>query len=337
MAKAAVKNKIKNMSALWSAAKEKTAGDTMGDFVPVDPGIYNMQLVAADIGEYGGALKLRSRWCVLDDGDDRGKICTQFDQCDTEDKMVWLIRLMKVMGIDMDSEPSDASELESLFVEKVSENLVCRVKVTEKEGYVNTRVQKVIEVDDSELVDPDEALGGKPKKAAKTEKVTKGKKEEKEEEVDDADQISFEEGDKVSWENDDGDTVTGEIVGFTDDESAKVRADGEKKSSIKSLELLTKIEEEAIEKKPLAKPSNKSSRAAAKGNAKEEKEEEEEVEVEEEGRELKVGDKVVATIKGKDKSAIVKSIDAENGKIKVKVGNELHTVGADDVSFEVDE
>ncbi len=379
MAKATtnVKSKVKNIGALWGKARETTANDTsFGDAVPVEPGMYKMQLVSAEVGDFGGTRKLLTRWCVLDDGDFQHKLCTSFDQCDTAEKLVWVQRLMVSVGIDLEScgldDDSSEDDMVALFQDKVDEQTVCKVKVTEKDGYTNMRVKNVDEsVDESEKVDPKLAAKGKLGQAEETAdeeppKKGKGKKEEPEDEP----AAALEEGDRVSWENEDGETVEGEVVALTDNDDAKVREDGQKKSVLKPLDALTKIDAEVetpAEEEPAAQELEKGSDVTHNGKAatvtsvppkgtkvqvtydktkkvamveRDELElvapEPEETPAEEEGATIEVGSKVIATIKGKDKAGVVKSIDEENGTAKVKVGNELIKVEISDLSVEGD-
>lgn len=365
-----VKNKIKNMGELWSKARETTKEDKgFGEFVPVEPGIYNMQLVDATIDTFGDRRKLLTKWCVVGDDDNPSAVCSQFDTIDDEERLVWLQRLLVAMGIDLDEVSIDnEDDLLDIFKGKVEEQLVCRVKVTEKEGFKNTRIQKVVEVDDSEKVDAEavmKAAGGAKAGNKGSEKKSKGKEKEPEPDA----EVSVEEGDRVSWENDDGNTVEGEIVGFADDGDAKVREDGQKKSVIKPLEALTKLEaaeeapaedEPVVIKKGMKVDHNgksgvvtsvppkgdqvqvtydKTKKAAMVDRDELTIDEEVADEPEEAAAEeatIDVGSKVIATIKGKDQAGVVKSISDDGTTAKVKVGNQLIQVKVEDLAVEVD-
>lgn len=375
-----VKNKLKNIGATWGKARETTKKDKgFGEFVPVDVGVYSMQLLEATIDSFGSkkdaVLKLRLKWGVLDDGDDRGAVCTQFEGVEGEERQQWIQRLMRNMGIDSDviDAISDGDELLAAFQECVDNKLVCKVKVTEKDDFKNVRVQKPIDHDEDDKLNAEEVLkeaGGAKANNAKADKAeAKGKKEEPA-----ADEVAIGEGDRVSWEDAKGNTVEGKIVGFTQDDSAKVQADGSKKTEIKPLDALTKLEEEAptetddtvneevtvIEKgtkvlhdgKEATVTSTppkttkvqitytKSKKVAMVERADLDVEAEEEAPAEEASAEeaatIDVGSKVLATIKGKDQAGVVKWLSDDGTEAKVKIGNQLVRVKTEDLAVEVD-
>ncbi len=343
-----VKSKILNIGKMFATSKKQMKADS-GDAVPVDTGTYAMQLVKADIAEVKGEPKLITAWCVLDEGDEQHKLCKQFDTINAE-KYHWILKLLTQLGIDVDEtglsdDEATTETLIDVLNEKIEDQTIARVQVTEKDGYRNMRVKGVHpEADDFTTVDPAEAIGGKVsasssqeddadeaaddeeeekpvdnkyKNASQATKAPKSdgrkvqRKDDKEEE---SEEPVFAEGDRVTFENDDGDEVEGEIVGIIGDD-ARVRKDGEKKAQIRPLDMLTKLD---------AEEDDTSDDDTAE-------------EVEDEPVEVKVGSKVIVTIKGKDKSGVIKKILDDGEKFLVKVGNEAVTVKADAVSVEVDE
>lgn len=229
---------------LWGKAREK-AGKGGGDFVPVEPGKYVMQLVKAEAGDYGGKRKIREQWCVVqaDNADDVGKICNQFNQIDDEERLMWTQRQLMGLGVDLDEAQVDSEDdLMSIYSDLVKEMCCANVSVIEKDGYLNMRVKKRVEIEDeSILVDPEEALkaanaaGGSGSSGGSAKAETKAKEEPEEEE-----EAEVDIGDAVSFKFK-GKKVSGKIVGFTDDEELKVQVEGHAKP------ITVKADDESLE------------------------------------------------------------------------------------------
>lgn len=236
MGKGKVAGKIKGMAGAWNQAR-KDVGEGFGDFVPVDKGSYHMQLVKAEIGDFGDERKLMHKWCVVanDDGNN-GKICTDFEGIDDPDRLVWLMRMLQALGVDLDEcEVDTEDDLIAIFNDLIAERTVAKVRVTEKGGYTNMRVQKVVEIDDGDLVDPDEVF-------ASSGRDSQSDDDDDDDDGDDGDEHSFSAGDEVTWTSKSGKARSGKIESVDDEEeTAVVIPDGKKKGVTVDLDDLTPV------------------------------------------------------------------------------------------------
>lgn len=201
-----------NLGHNWNTAKETTKNDT-GDFVPVESGMYVMQITNAEIKEYGGnnTPKIHTRWTVLDVGDgcsDVGAVCHDFRAFIEIENMVWVQRQLQALGVDtkiVDIE--DEQELLAIYDGLILQRTCVRVQVKEKDGYHNLYFKKVIEVDPQYQVDPDAA-----------DSYSYGANESPTEEIF-VDSV-------VNWKGADGQQMTGTVVGDDEDGNPVVRIAG---------------------------------------------------------------------------------------------------------------
>lgn len=296
------------LKGLWAKARETTKDERGGDFIPVDVGSYVMQIVDASLGEWGGARKIWLKWCVISGADesDIGAICNEWLQIDTEEKMKWVQRELIALGVDVDEVEIETDEdLLGVFKGLIDERAAARVRVTEKDGYSNMRVQKAVEVDEDDLVDPVEVLNTR---AGST---------------DDDEEDELKVGDRVEIEVK-GKKVTGEVAGFTNDDDVEVSVEGKKKPIVVALDDVTRLDEEDEEDEDEEDEDDDSD------------EDDEDDEDEDDEVEIEVGDEVIVSVGGKDKRGVVKK-DLGDGKYRVKVGKKTVDVDAGDISFEVDE
>jgi hypothetical protein len=373
-----VKDKIANISGMWGKARETTKSEGNGDFVPVSAGTYVMQLVGKNVETFGSGQnakrKLQLKWAVLDDGDDRGKICNEFRAIDDADNLMWLQRELTALGVDLDeAEIEDEDDLCGLIDQLIEARTCAHVKVVESDGYTNMRVRKLAEVDEDTTMDPSEALGGGASGSGK-----KAKKEEAEEEAEEGDdEETVDIGDRVTWTGKSGERA-GEIVAWEGDDKAKVRADDNSKLVVVPLDMIAKeteeeeveeaeeeveVEEEAAEELELAvgcRVQFKSGKKTVEGEVtsmppnganvqvttddgtiqmvpKSKVEVIEAAGEEEEPRELAKGDKVLVTIKGKPMTGVVQSVTGDNAKIKLDKTKAVVQVAVADVDFQLDE
>jgi len=148
----------KGFATKWKKAAEER-GESLGDAVPLEPGTYEMQLCKATVDDYESGRKVMLKFVVIDPEDCAGAICTYWEGVDSDERLIWLQRLMISLGIDLDSvEIESEDDLLAAFQEIIDEGCACKVRVTEKDGYTNMRVLKAIEVDN--LLDPEDALKG---------------------------------------------------------------------------------------------------------------------------------------------------------------------------------
>lgn len=237
----------KSGASAWNRARETTANDQpFGEAIPVEPGRYSMQLVGAEVGDFGGDLKLMRKWCVLDNDDFGGLICAEWEgPLDDPDRLVWVQRNLAALGVDLDEvEYEEPKDLEEIYGELIEDCVCASVKVVEKDGYINMRVGKAIEVDEDELVDPKAALSGKAEEAEeKTPKRGAGKKQskrsttEEEEEIEEDDDLDV--GDWVEFKKG-RKKLSGKITEVTDDDEAVIDVDGDEHTV--SFDACTRIE-----------------------------------------------------------------------------------------------
>lgn len=229
--------KAGNIAGFWKKAKGEAKKGGFGEAVPVEAGAYNMQFFHAEIGDFGDARKVMMCFSVLDEGDDRGKVCKCWEGLD-EDRLVWLIRMLMSMGVDVDDvECETEDDLQEIFDKLAADNTVVSVKVTQKDGWTNMRVKKVVDVDSSELFDAEELAkalkegeSGGGKSSKDDDKPTKPAKGAKAEKAEEPEEMAIAEGDVVKFKHPKTKKATeGEIVGFDDDDNPKVLVEGEKK------------------------------------------------------------------------------------------------------------
>ena len=195
MARRSGSTKTKAKGGLWSGAKDKAKEGGFDDAVPLEAGVYNMQLVSVEIGDFGSERKLMTKWAVIGDDENDETICTYWEGLESEERLVWLQRQMMALGMDLDaiSEDNMEDDVIDAYGDALADGLVARVKVIEKDGYTNMRIQKAIEWDEDELYNPDDVLGGKKAPAKKG----KGKAAKKEEAKEDELEAELEAMDKV--------------------------------------------------------------------------------------------------------------------------------------------
>ncbi len=232
-----VKGRIKNIAGAWDKASENR-GDGFGDFVPLDPGSYFMQLVKVEIGDFGDARKVMLKWCVVanDDGDN-GKICTDFEGIEDPERLVWLQRMLVTMGVDLDEiEVETEDDLLGIFKDLIEERLVSKIRVTEKAGYTNMRVQKAVEIEEDDLVVADEVLASSGRDSQSSDG------DDDDDDDDDSDSPTISKGDEVTWTTKGGKERKGKVKSVdSDDDTAKVVAEGAKKAVTVDLDDLTLV------------------------------------------------------------------------------------------------
>jgi hypothetical protein len=246
------KGKGGSMAVAWKGSKEK-AKQGGGDWVELDPGNYPMQLVEATIDDYGGERKMMTRWCcVSDEKETRGKRAANFQSVSNEESLVWIQRELIALGQDVDElKVESEDDLLEVYKQLIEDRVCARVSIKENEGYLNMRVRKAIEVEESLLVDPKEALKGLVKEEADSGEGEDGGEEELEIDV----------GDTIEFTHK-GKEQTGEVLEFNDDEWPVVKI-GAKKVAVDPENITGKAEEEEEEEKKPAKSATKTTTTKA--------------------------------------------------------------------------
>lgn len=216
------KGKSKSLKDIWNKGK-KNAGDT--ELIPVDTGQYTFQLLKGEPVDGKGNRMALLHWGVVSakEDDDVGKVCKNFYNLEDADRIVWLQRDLKTLGIDLEEYTVESEDdLFGLIDELIEDNACALVQVVEKDGYVNMRVKKRVEVDNDELLDRDDTLAGK------------GGSDSDDDDDDDGDDSGdeFEVGDEVTWTDSKGNEKSGKITEINeDDEVATVRQEGKKRGT----------------------------------------------------------------------------------------------------------
>jgi len=365
--------KVLNLAKSWGKARGTTKGESgFGDFVPVEPGRYLMQIVAAEAGTWSDERKMWLRWIVIGDNESAGLLCNEFHGFGNEDRDVWMQRLLINLGVEDDAMDSIETEddLVQLFTEMIADYVVAQIKVVEKDGYLNMKGHKRMDVDEEDLVDPAEALKAALGDNAPEASSTSEPEEEEEE-------IAFEAGMRVTTP--DG---PGTIEDFDDDDDPIIKMD-DGETNTYPLDDIEVLEEGEPAEEPEEEPADEEleleigARAwvdehgdefegiigslpaggkkvfvefddGDKGTfsasevhvvqAAETAEEEEEPDEPETTNELEEGDRVVVSLKGTDRAGdVVGLIGTEKVRVRTDFDEKNHIVKIEDVDFEVDE
>ena len=298
------KGKVGGLKGLWGKARETAKND--GDFVPVDPGTYLMQLVSAEIGTYGSDRKLWLRWCVIDDDDNGGAICNDFMSIETEDKLRWGARLMMALGVEIGNRvqwKDSRKKLRTGTIAGWDKDDNAEVKADDTGKTMSVDPEKL---EETKVEAPAEEKA--PAKASKKKGKKKSKSSKKKEEP--AEESPFVVGAKVNVE-DEGKDWAGEITSVPDGEG----------------DVQVTFDELPDEPEMVSRDRVKFDGAEA----------EPEAEAEAEG--ISVGDRVLVKVGNKSKAGKGTEVDAEDETADVLLdGKKKKTVTAsfDDIDFEVD-
>jgi hypothetical protein len=311
-----VASKLRGMKGAWGKAREETKNDKgFGEFVPVEPGMYVMQLVGVEIGDFGNARKLRAMYAVISDDESHGAICNDFMAIDDEERLVWLQRWLVRLGVDLDEfEPDDEDDLAELVRELIADGTCCKVKVVEKDGYTNMPVQRMVEVDEADLHDPEEALEsagvGEERPARGRGRGTSRRRQDGDDdagaEPEAQEGAALDVGAKVTVEYD-GEPWEGEVVEvMADTDEVKVHFEGDDSDEIVPVELAKPVDEEP--------------------------------ETADQNDEVEKGDRVIVKVRGRQKTGTVQSVSKAKGTCKVKLDGtgSVVEVKQDAIDFEVD-
>jgi hypothetical protein len=225
----------------WNTARETTAGETpMGDAVPVDPGAYVMQLVSAEIDDYADKRQVMLKWAVISDDENSGAICTEWEGLFDAERLVWLQRKLAALGVDLNEVSIETEkDLETLLDELINDGTCAKVRVKEKDNYINMQTRAATDVEESDLFDPEEILKGEGSAAGAEASADNANQGDAAKKPDDSGQeYDFKEGETVTFQHD-GKELTGVIQDFTDDDEAKLKIDGRKRTLMKRCDDLT--------------------------------------------------------------------------------------------------
>ncbi len=219
------KSRIANLGEAFNKAKE----DAGSGFVDIPPGTYQFQLVGAEVRESQNdwlhvAFTLA---CIVEGSEYLGETYVHRCGIEKEESLVFLVRDLQRFGVETDDVQIDAIEDLEEVLGELAEAMPCiRGKLVENGEYVNLRIQKLLDLDESdipeyELRDGTEFPGGKSeeKGKGKGQKKKTAKKEPEPEPDDDAIGV----GDRVSADYD-GDAYEG-VVDKIEDGTASITFD----------------------------------------------------------------------------------------------------------------
>lgn len=251
------------VASAWNKAKDKVAEDG-GDWIEVPAGgPYPCQLVDAEIADFGGEQKVKTKWCVVSDDEFRGKLLTNFQSIATDESLVWIQRELIAMGVDVDSLTIEKdSDILDVYQSLIDDKVCVLVRVTENGEYLNMRVKKATEVEESLLVDPQDAKKGKVA-------------EEEGGEDEGGEEITLEVGSIITFKRK-GKEAQAEVLEFNEDEDPIVK----------------------IGKRKVTIPSDDITDATSPESEEPEEPEEEGAEVESDGPQIEVGTKISADFDG---------------------------------------
>ncbi len=223
-----------SLADIWNKGK-KAAGDT--ELIPVGAGTYTFQPLEAVCVDGSGVRMLLTKFGVVsaEDEDSVGKVCKTFYNLEDPDRIRWLYIDLKNMGVDIDDfEVESEDDLIGLWDDELIVPRACVLgKVVEKDGWLNMKLQRRVEVEDDEKLSVDHLKGDDSDKG-------KGDDSGKGGASGDGDD-DWKVGDPCTWKKNNN-TLTGKITAIDEDDVATVRQDGKKRGSKVALDDLEEID-----------------------------------------------------------------------------------------------
>lgn len=140
---------LAKMKAAWDKNREESK-DT-SNFNQLPDGKYKTKLTDACLREVGDAVKAMFEFTVVE-GDSTGEKATRWDGIDTEERVLYLQKDLRRLGLDVDTFEID--QLEDALEELLQSAPVVRITVKNKDGYCNCYIDKVLADDDAVIADP---------------------------------------------------------------------------------------------------------------------------------------------------------------------------------------
>jgi hypothetical protein len=164
-------DRLANLGKRWKEAKE----NPVGAFVDIPPGIYNFQLIGADIRESENKSWLHAafRFACITEGQYLG--CTFVHRCglEGENSINYLQRDLQRLGVSVEDIELNAPEaLEELLEEIAGEEPCIRGKIVEKGEFTNLYIQKLLDLDPDDI--PPYTVGGEVASFPPSEKTDDG-------------------------------------------------------------------------------------------------------------------------------------------------------------------
>lgn len=228
--------RIANLGEAWGKAKDEAGKG----FVDIPPGVYNFQLIGAEITESSNDwLHVAFRFACISEGEFLGETFVHRCGLEKEESLPFLVRDLQRLGVDTeDVELSSLDDLEPVLEDLTSGAPCIRGKLVESGEFTNLRIQRLLELDDDEI--PEYTVGGE--RAS----FPGGNDAEEENEADDppASDDEIEVGDRVSADFD-GDEYEGVVEKISGDKASVKFDDGdEDKFALDDLTLVAKADGE---------------------------------------------------------------------------------------------
>lgn len=291
------KKKLQELGQHWKGAKQDIG-------LGLPEGNYRMWLISGELGESESSGRLQITWIYkVAEGEQAGQQHREYQGVDSPESLPWLARRLARLEYEID-DFEDLEELEDIL-ENVNKNgpYLVQVKLQEKDGFLNTRLNKLLDPEDFEdLVSPDydprkgtakesEKPPSKPKPESRV-KASEPEEEEEGEEGDGEEEIDF-----ISLGKD---------------------ADKGDKAAIKQLKSLAK--EYGVNPDDFDS-WRKTSKAVAEAMATAEEEEETDKD-DDEPKDIVKGARLWFMHKGKAQEGIAQGKPSAAGQVKVKLGDD---------------
>lgn len=151
------KKRLGAMQARWETGRKNPPGPPAG--------VYEMRLQAASLRESSsGKLYVRREHYILD-GEAAGEVAYDNLNFETDNGMFFLGQWVDQMGFEL---PEDLADIEETIAAIVDASPTYIGKIIKRDGFTNVNIQRVLaEGDESEPVEPEEAIAPPPRGAAK--------------------------------------------------------------------------------------------------------------------------------------------------------------------------
>lgn len=216
----AMQKRLKALRDVWNAAKEESKKPGMGGGTTLTVGKHICRLTDCKLNEGDkGPYVLFEFTCVDEADTEIGEKAVRFSGMDTEDRVVYLQRDLRKLGIDVDEFEID--QLEGVLTQLLEEAPTVQLQVKENEGsdgkmYTNVYVNKLVNLNGEEAP-VEEVVGEEP--AAEGEEAPAEETVEGEPEAEESQEV-IEIGDDVRYIDPKGKPQTGMIKGVNEDGTA---------------------------------------------------------------------------------------------------------------------
>lgn len=139
----------------WKTAKKRVTDTEKGGFEEFPDGLYDAQLIGAEIGESKGAkarLQVDFSWRFMD-GDLEKKVKHDYQGMNTEDGLFYLGRRIEELGYEA---PDDLGDLPEVLKAIVKEKIAARIVLKTKGEFQNVYIRKLLGDDADEDVEETE-------------------------------------------------------------------------------------------------------------------------------------------------------------------------------------